>query len=100
MPFNSKTASEAGKKSKRKRDQQISDLRDFFIDLSEEHKEKLTEALDRVYKHSPARYIELYLKVMAFALPKADSEMLRDIKNNELDLSKVPLWMTTKITND
>lgn len=95
MPkFNSKTASEAGKKSKRKRDKQISDLRDLLIDLTEENKEKLKEALNRVFEQSPSRYIDQYIKLLAFVIPKADSEVLREIR--PIEPINLPPWMTTK----
>lgn len=96
MPFNSETAREAGKKSKRTRDKQLSEIRGFITDFTEDNKEKLIEAFNSLHKTSPAKYIEYYLKLLPFIMPRADDSFNSREAKGEIDVSLLPPYMRPK----
>ena len=99
MPFNSKTGREAGKKSKRTRDKQLSEIRGFITDFTEDNKEKLIDAFNRIHKTSPSKYIEYYLKLLAYNIPRADNSINEIERNENIAINfreNRPEWLTTK----
>ena len=95
MGFDSKTAAEAGKKSKRPKDIQLKELRKGFADILSNNKCNVNKWLDEVAKEDPAKALELLLKIGSFIIPKPRSIELpleKDLRTNP----NLPKWMTTK----
>ncbi len=73
MAFNSETGRQAGKKSKRKSDAQLKEIREKFSDLIKENQVNIQRWLESVAEDDPAKALELILKMSSFVLPKPRS---------------------------
>ena len=65
MPFNSKTAAAAGKKSKRGKAKISTTMRQFLFELLNENKEKFTYMLGEL---SPRDFINVYMKLAPYII--------------------------------
>ena len=66
MPYNSKTGSEAGKKSKRGNSKNADDVRQLFSRILENNMDSIQKDLDKL---EPKDRLECLLKVARFVLP-------------------------------
>ena len=95
MAFNSESGAKAGKKSKRPKDKELSELRESFADILSDNKHNVNKWLDEVAKDDPAKALELLLKIGSFIIPKPRSIELpleKDLRTNP----NLPKWMTTR----
>ena len=63
--FNSKTASQAGKKSKRGPSKITLTMRQFIFELLQENKQKLKYMLGEL---SPRQFVDVYLRLIAYII--------------------------------
>ena len=91
MPFNSKTASNAGKKSKRGRSKTTIELQNSFNIILSNNLENLESWLNEVAKKEPAKALDLILKMSSFVMPKMRTIQSEDTSKqcNCEDLSKL-----------
>ena len=83
MAFNSVTGRQAGKKSKRKSDSQLKEIREKFSDLIKENQVNIQRWLESVAEDDPAKALELILKMSSFVIPKPRStDLMQDNINN------------------
>lgn len=69
MAFNSETASEAGKKSKRGKDKQLKQIREVFFECLDNNRDNIQKWLDEAAKDNPAKALELLLKMSRLIIP-------------------------------
>lgn len=70
MAFDKETARIAGKRSKRTKDPELTELRKKFSELIENNQDNIQEWLDRVAMDDPSKALDLLLKMSSFVLPK------------------------------
>ena len=81
MPFTSKTAAEAGKRSSRKNvpNKNTEEIREAYQFLVEKNLKKMSTWLNKVGKEDPAKALELIHKFSDFLLPKLNrTEITKD----------------------
>lgn len=94
MAFNSETAREAGKKSKRPKDSSYKTLKDKIADIVDDNIDQFNKWMIEVGKDDPAKACDLYIKLLSFHVPKVRSiELKEPIEKKKINL---PPWMTTK----
>ena len=92
MPFTKETAREAGKRSKRSKDANVTTIRNLYAEFLNNNTDKIQSLFDKVAQEDAAKGLELLLKVSAFVLPKPT---VMDEKG-ETDYSNVPTWLRPK----
>lgn len=70
MAFDKESAKEAGKKSKRGADTQLKELREVYSEILEANTENIQKWFDKVAVDSPAKALELMLKMGSYVIPK------------------------------
>ena len=96
MGFDSQTAKEAGKLSKRGKDNKISAIRDIYANFLENNSSKLQELFDKVAKEDPAKALDILFKMGSFIIPKPKPADIANANNLFLDYSNVPEWLRPK----
>jgi len=82
MGFNSETAKEAGKKSKRGSDTNLKELRGVYSDILEANTDNIQSWFEKVAEDNPAKALELMLKLSSFIIPKPRSVEVKDSNKN------------------
>lgn len=70
MTFNTETAKEAGKISKRGSDSQLKELREVYSKILDENTDNIQTWLKEVAETDPAKALDLLLKIGSFVIPK------------------------------
>lgn len=89
MSFNTQTAKEAGKRSKRGKDSTVSKIRNLYSDFLNNNGNKIQSLFDEVAQDDPAKALDFILKLSAYIIPKPKDED----EKAENDLSNVPTWL-------
>jgi len=77
MPFNSETASKAGKKSKRGPDSDTKKLRQAIGTFLDNNSERIEEWMDQVAKEDPKEALKIFKDMAEYALPKLQRTELK-----------------------
>jgi len=88
MPFTSKTAAQAGKRSSRKNvpNKSTEEIREAYQLLVEKNLTKMSRWLNKVAKEDPAKALELIHKFSDFLLPKLNrTEISKEITPEKYD---------------
>ena len=93
MVLTKETAKEAGKRSKRGKDNKISTIRDLYINFLNNNNDKLQSLFDEVAENEPAKALDFLLKMSSYIIPKPRPTDIGDVNNPFLDYSNVPEWL-------
>lgn len=96
MAFTQETAKEAGKRSKRGKDNKISTIRDFYTNFLNNNNDKLQSLFDEVAENEPSKALDFLLKMSSYIIPKPRPTDIGDANNPFLDYSNVPEWLRPK----
>ena len=87
MPFNSETASKAGRKSKRGPEESTKKVREALHKLLEDNSSNLEQWLADVAKEDPKEALKIFSNLTEYALPKlARTEIDAVVENNNINL--------------
>ena len=70
MPFTKDTAREAGKRSKRGKDANVTTIRNLYAEFLDNNTDKIQTLFDRVAQEDAAKALDILFKFSSYVLPK------------------------------